>query len=147
MFRASLLGLPFALLIILALPAGSAAQEAEEADPMVLRISFYKCNLSGDNGDAIAAEANEDVEVWKALMSEGRIVDHGYFYHWWADEWNVGIYTIGTTIQGILDAVEEAGDRLEAVRGDAPSAVGTHCPEHKDGFYTMGPSAAMPGGN
>ena len=55
------------------------------------------------------AQIDQDVAVWRDLVSEGRVVNHGYFYHWWADEWNLGIYTIGATLPGILEAVEEAG--------------------------------------
>lgn len=74
------------------------------------------------------------------------LVDHGYFYHWWADEWNVGVYTIAPTIQAILDATATAAERFEERYGDGPTVVEEACPEHKDGFYTLGPSAGMSGG-
>ena len=128
----------------LALPAVAQAQEAE-ADPPVLRLSFFMCDLSGGNGDAI----NEEIEtrqmpIWNALTDEGMITEYGYFFHWWADEWNVGIYTIAPTLQAIIDASDEAGNRLEAQYGEnAPSAMGDACPHHRDGFYTMGPNTSM----
>ncbi len=134
-----------AILSIPALPAGSAAQE-NEPDPPVLRLSFFKCNFTGDAGDRIDAELTErDVPIWKELVSEGKVMDHGYFYHWWADEWNLGVYTIGTTIAGIIEAVSAADERYVARHGEAPTEVARACPEHRDGFYTIGPSAAGPG--
>lgn len=127
-----------------ALPAAAQAQEAE-ADPPVLRLSFFMCDLSGGNGDAI----NEEIEtrqmpIWNALVDEGMVTEYGFFFHWWADEWNVGIYTIAPTLQAIIDASDEAGNRIEAQYGEnAPSAMGTHCPHHRDGFYTLGPNTSM----
>ncbi|HET6361250.1 MAG TPA: hypothetical protein VFH11_04265 [Gemmatimonadota bacterium] len=129
----------------LSLPATIQAQEAEEPDPPVLRLSFFMCDLSGDNGDAINEEIEtRDMPIWNALVDEGMVESHGYFFHWWADEWNLGIYTIAPTIQAIIDANLEAGDRATATYGeDAPSPVADHCPHHRDGFYTMGPSTDM----
>lgn len=127
-----------------ALPAAAQAQEAE-ADPPVLRLSFFMCDLSGGNGDAI----NEEIEtrqmpIWNALVDEGMVTEYGFIFHWWADEWNVGIYTIAPTLQAIIDASDEAGNRIEAQYGEnAPSAMGTHCPHHRDGFYTLGPNTSM----
>jgi hypothetical protein len=133
-----------AALAALAVPASVAAQESEP-DPPVLRLSFFMCDLSGGNEDAI----NEEIEtrqmpIWNALVDEGMVGSYGYFFHWWADEWNVGIYTIAPTIQAIIDASDEAGERLEAQFGEnAPSAMGSACPHHRDGFYTMGPNTDM----
>jgi hypothetical protein len=133
-----------AALAALAIPATALAQEAEP-DPPVLRLSFFMCDISGTNGDAI----NEEIEtrqmpIWNALVDEGMVESYGYFFHWWADEWNVGIYTIAPTIQAIIDASDEAGERLEAQFGEnAPSAMGEFCPHHRDGFYTIGPNTDM----
>lgn len=133
--------LAFVALAALALPGAAVAQE-EEPDPPVLRLSFFMCDLSGGNGDAITEEIEtRQMPIWNALTSEGMVESYGYFFHWWADEWNVGIYTIAPTLQAIIDASDEAGNRLEAQYGeDAPSAIADHCPQHRDGFYTMGPS-------
>ena len=129
----------------LSMPATIQAQEAEEPDPPVLRLSFFMCDLSGGNGDAITEEIEtQDMPIWNALVDEGMVESYGYFFHWWADEWNVGIYTIAPTIQAIIDANVEAGDRATAQYGEnAPSAIAEHCPHHRDGFYTMGPNTNM----
>jgi hypothetical protein len=134
-----------AALATLIIPSAALAQ-AEEPDPPVLRLSFFMCDLGGGNGDAIEEEIEtRQIPVWKALVDEGRIESYGYFFHWWADEWNVGLYTIAPTIQAIIDATEEAGDRLEAQYGEnAPSAFADACPHHRDGFYTLGPSTDEP---
>lgn len=114
--------------------------EAEGEEPIVLRISFFKCNLSGDNGDVIEEEFEaRDVPVWKELVAEGMVQDWGTFFHWWADEWNVGVYTIAGSIQAIVDASDEAGNRIEERFGEAPARIEQACPEHRDGFYTLGP--------
>lgn len=128
-------------LAALVVPSLALAQE-EEPDPPVLRLSFFMCDLSEGKGDAIQEEIEtQDMPIWNALVDEGMVESYGYFFHWWADEWNVGLYTIAPTIQAILDANEEATERLEAKYGEnAPSVMATACPHHRDGFYTMGPS-------
>jgi len=140
-FQATLLAL--AAVGLLAAPMAALAQE-EEADPPVLRLSFFMCDFRGDNGEAVEEELTTRViPVWNALVDEGRVEQYGYFYHWWADEWNVGIYTLAESIQAIIDAEEEAGNRLEAQYGDGPSPFFEACPHHRDGFYTMGPNTGM----
>lgn len=139
--QAALLAL--AAVTALALPLTAVAQE-EEPDPPVLRLSFFMCNLGDGNGDAIDEELTTRViPIWNALVDEGKVQQYGYFYHWWADEWNVGIYTLAESIQAIIDAEEEAGNRLEAQYGDAPTTFGRACPHHRDGFYIMGPNTEM----
>jgi hypothetical protein len=137
--------LVLAALAVLIVPSAALAQE-EEPDPPVLRLSFFMCDLSGEKGDAIEEEIEtQDMPIWNALVDEGMVESYGYFFHWWADEWNVGLYTIAPTIQAILDASEEAGNRLEAQYGEnAPSAMAEACPHHRDGFYTMGPTTDEP---
>lgn len=131
----------FAAGMLIVAPDVVLAQEAEEEAPLVLRISFFKCNLSGDTGDAIEEEfETRDVPVWKELVAEGMVQDWGTFFHWWADEWNVGVYTIAGSIQAIVDASDEAGNRIEERFGEAPARFDEACPEHRDGFYTLGPS-------
>lgn len=127
------------------MPAIASAQDAQEEEPLVVRLSFFQCELGGGNGDRIDEELETRViPVWEALVDEGRgIQDYGYIYHWWADEWNVGIYTIAESIQAVLDAEEEAESRLEEQYGDAPTAFEQACPHHRDGFYTMGPGVGM----
>jgi hypothetical protein len=136
--------LALAFLSALALPHSALAQD-EEPDPPVLRLSFFMCDLSGGNGDAITEEIEtRQMPIWNALVDEGMVTEYGFFFHWWADEWNVGIYTIAPTLQAIIDASDEAGNRLEAQYGeDAPDPMGEACPHHRDGFYTLGPSTAM----
>ena len=125
----------------LALPAAAQAQEAE-VDPPVLRLSFFMCDLTGNKGDTLEEEIEtRNIPIWNALVDEGMVESFGYIFHWWADEWNVGIYTIAPTIQAILDASDEAGERMEAQYGDnATPVMDAECPHHRDGFYTMGPS-------
>lgn len=144
MSRLSVAVLALVALTAIAVPGTALSQEAEEAPP-VLRLSFFMCDFSGGNGDAIDQEIETQVmPVWNALVDEGKVESYGYMYHWWADEWNLGIYTIAPSIQAIIDAEEEAGERIEAQVGEGTeSAIGSHCPHHRDGFYTMGPSTEM----
>ena len=144
MSRISVAVLALVALAAVAVPGTALSQEAEQ-EPPVLRLSFFMCDFSGGNADAIDEEIESQVmPVWNALVDEGKVESYGYVYHWWADEWNLGIYTIAPSIQAIIDAEEEAGERIEAQVGEGTeSAIGSACPHHRDGFYTMGPSTEM----
>lgn len=135
-----------AILVAIGAPGVAQAQEEEEA-PTIVRLSFFMCDFTGDAGEQIQDELeNRVIPVWREIVGEGTgIQDYGYIFHWWADEWNVGIYTIADSIQAVIDAEQEADRRLEERYGDGPSAFGEACPHHRDGFYTMGPSVGMGG--
>ncbi len=125
-------------------PGSVRAQAEQEEEPPVVRISFFKCDLGGGAGEAIEEQfESRDIPVWNELVAEGMVQEWGTFFHSWADEWNVGIYTIAESIQAIVDASDEAGNRLEERFGDAPTAMEEACPHHRDGFYTAGPSTGM----
>ena len=133
------------LVAALTIPQVALAQQTEQdEDPPVVRLSFFMCDLGGGNGDRIQEELeSRDIPSWEALVQEGKVQDYGYLYHWWADEWNIVIYTIGPSIQAIVDAAQEAQERAEAQYGDAPTAFGEACPHHRDGLYTLGPHTGM----
>ena len=129
-------------LAALALPGAVFAQQPaeQEEEPTVLRVSYFMCDLGGGAGEAIGEEfETRDAPVWKELVAEGRVQSWGTFFHWWADEWNVGIYTIAESIQAIVDASDEADNRLEQRFGEESTRFEQACPYHRDGFYTMGP--------
>ncbi len=63
----------------------------------------------------------------------------GTFIHAWADEWNLGIYTVAPSIQAVLDFNEEAASRYEERHPEAEDIFGPACPTHRDNFYVMGP--------
>ncbi|CAN5251283.1 MAG: hypothetical protein H0W36_01950 [Gemmatimonadetes bacterium] len=136
----------FALVTLaaLAFPAITVAQEEEEDSPPVLRLSFFMCDFGDGAGDRIEEELEtRDIPVWNAVAEEGKVQTHGYFFHWWADEWNLGVYTIGESVQAIIDANTEVSDRLEEQYGEEPTEVARACPHHRDGFYTLGPNTDM----
>ncbi|MGH7572835.1 MAG: hypothetical protein ACREMK_13480, partial [Gemmatimonadota bacterium] len=113
-----------AALVAVGLPGNARAQEEQEEQPPVLRVSFFMCDLGGGAGEAIEEEfETRDIPVWKELVAEGMVEDWGTFFHWWADEWNVGVFTIAESIQAIVDASDEAGNRLEERFGDAPTRL------------------------
>lgn len=128
-----------ALFAVLAIPTTAAAQD-EEDQPPALRLSFYMCDFN-QLDEAMQEVETQVIPVWNELIAEGMVQNYGYFVHSWAGEYNVGIYTIGESIASIIEAVEESGRRLQERYGDGPSKFGQACPHHRDGFYTMGPSA------
>jgi len=127
------------LLAVFVVPRGLAAQESET--PPTLRLSFFMCDFNKLDEAMQEVEA-QVIPVWKELVKEGMVMNHGFFVHSWASEWNVGLYTIASSVDAVIKASEEAGRRIEAKYGDAPSVFGQACPHHRDGFYVMGPSAA-----
>lgn len=138
-----------AALLAVSVTSTAWAQEAEEDEQQpVLRLSWFQCDFRDGAGDAIEEEAETQViPVWESIIADDMgIMNYGYIYHWWADEWNLGIWTIGESVADIIAAEGVADDRLEEQYGDGPSAFGKACGGgHRDGFYFMGPSTANDG--
>jgi hypothetical protein len=138
--------LPLILILVAAIaaPPTLVAQEGEDA-PSMLRLSFFMCNTT--RLDEALQEAEEKViPVWEELVAEGMVDNYGYIVHRWADEWNVGIYTIAESVDAVIKASEEAARRIEQRYGDSADAFGQACPHHRDGFYAFGPSTGGNGG-
>ncbi len=133
-------GLPLVLVALAAIaaPTSLVAQEEEDESPDMLRLSFYMCNTNRID-DAMEEVESQDIPVWNELVAEGMVESYGYFVHRWADEWNVGIYTVAESIDAVIKASTEAGRRIEEKYGDGPNVFGEACPHHRDGFYQFGP--------
>lgn len=128
------------LFLAFALPGAVAAQEAEP--PPTLRLSFYHCNLA-EMGPAFEQMETMEIPIWDELVGEGMVESYGHFVHAWASEWNVGIYTVAESIEAVLAATEEFGNRMEERHPDAEYGLNQMCPSHRDGFYTFGPRTGM----
>lgn len=124
------------LLVTLAVPAGLTAQDDEA--PPTLRLSFYKCDLG--QLEATMEQINGvEIPIWEELVEEGMVDSYGHFFHAWADEYNVGIYTVAENIEAVLAATVEFGNRMQERHPDADAGLNQVCPSHRDGFYVMGP--------
>jgi hypothetical protein len=95
---------------------------------------------SNQLGDVLEEVESQNIPVWDELVDEGMVQSFGYFVHSWASEWNLGVYTLAESIDAVIKASEEAGQRLDERYGDAQSVMSEACPHHRDGFYDMGPS-------
>lgn len=128
---------------LFALPVLALAQE-EEADEgnggEVLVISQYKCAYDKlDDVDELWNSRN--LPVLQELKDEGMISGAGIYYHWWADEWNMGMWTAAEDIPAFMAAWAEAGRRLnERYPDDDTPGMLQLCPEHRDAFYQTGSS-------
>jgi len=129
------LGLVLALAI--ALPGALAAQDAEA--PPTLRLSFYQCNIN-EIGPTMEQIESIEVPIWNELVAEGMVISYGTFVHAWADEWNVGIYTVAASPEAIISATAAFGEAMQERHPDADAGLNQVCPAHRDGFYTIGPS-------
>jgi hypothetical protein len=115
-----------------------AVAQDDDEDPPTLRISMFQCHW--DQVGAIIEELEtRTVPIWDELVDEGMVVSAGTFIHDWADEWNVGIYTVASSIQAVLDFNDEVGRRYDERYPDAEDVFGSACPKHRDNFYGMGP--------
>jgi hypothetical protein len=128
------------LVAALALPGAVAAQDGDA--PPMLRLSFYQCDLSELEPVGEQMETME-IPIWDEMVDEGMVESYGHFIHAWASEWNVGIYTVAESIEAILAATEEFGNRMEERHPDADNGLNQACPSHRDGFYFLGPRTGM----
>jgi hypothetical protein len=128
--------------VAIALPSALAAQDDEA--PPTLRLSFYQCDLN-EIGPTMEQIESIEVPIWNELVAEGMVMSYGTFVHAWADEWNVGIYTVAESPEAIISATAAFGEAMQERHPDADAGLNQVCPAHRDGFYTLGPSTGDDG--
>jgi hypothetical protein len=126
------------LLIVFGLPGSVAAQDEDGEVPPTLRLSFYHCDMN-ELGPAIEQMETMEIPIWDELVDEGMVESYGHYFHAWASEWNVGIYTVAESIEAVLAATVEFGNRMQERHPDAANGLNQLCPAHRDGFYVFGP--------
>lgn len=132
--------LGLSLTAILAVPAPTPAQEAEQEGPETLVVSQWKCDYQ--HLDKLQAEVDSlFLPIWQDLVDEGQLVNVGAFYHQWGDAWNYNVYYVAEDKAAFFDAWEQFAQRAEeAMPEDEDPAVFKYCSEHKDNIYQLGPS-------
>ncbi len=137
--------LPLILCVLLAFMAPAAVQAQEEEDegpPPTMVMSQFQCDWN--RIDDVLAELQLQVPIWEHMAQEGMLGSAGSFTHFWADEWNVTLYTIGESMEAVVAANEEADRRFSEQHPDA-NAFAEACPTHRDNFYQFGPVASSEG--
>jgi hypothetical protein len=122
--------------------AAQAQEEADEGPAPTMVMSQFQCDWSRMSD--VTAELELQVPIWEAMVAEGMIGSAGSFFHFWADEWNVTLYTIGESMEAVVAANEEANSRFAEAHPDA-NAFDEACPTHRDAFYQFGPVASNEG--
>lgn len=128
------------LLIAFGVPGAVAAQDGET--PPTLRLSFYHCDMNA-LGPVVEQMEMMEIPIWDELVDEGMVESYGHYFHAWASEWNVGIYTVAESIEAVLAATVEFGNRMQERHPDADNGLNQTCPAHRDGFYVFGPRTGM----
>ena len=134
--------IPAALAMLLIATVPLAAQDDDDDGPAgVLSISSYVCPQSAIGDIAEDYDANTR-PIEDELVTEGRLMSAGLFFHAWADEYNVNYYRIAEDIPTLLAAIAEVGQRFQAQNPDQADGPGpfAQCSQHKDNIYFMGPS-------
>jgi hypothetical protein len=99
-----------------------------------MAVSSWKCT---DVGAVADAWDEHTLPRAQAVVDAGLWSDAGVFYHAWAGEWNVNYYYMGEDIPAILEGWQAF---IDSMGDDAPD-ITDYCSEHKDGFYSFGPTA------
>lgn len=127
------------LAAILALPAPTLAQEAEEG-PQTLVVSQWKCD-SQHIGEIMAGADSVALPVWEEVVDEGLLESVGTFTHEWGDSWNVNIYYVAADKEAFFDAYDEINERIsERAPEDEEGPLAKYCTEHRDNIYRLGPN-------
>lgn len=131
--------LGLSLIVILAAPAPTFAQEAEEG-PETLVISQWKCDYQ--HMEEIRAEVDSvALPIWQDMVDQGHLDNVGTFYHEWGDSWNVNVYYVAEDKAAFFDAFEMIVERYEEATPEGEDgAIAKYCTEHKDNIYQTGQS-------
>lgn len=125
-------------------PIASTEDVSDTGNPTLV-ISMYQCDWDRV-GDVFDQYAEFQLPVQEALIAEGQLRGAGSFAHAWADEWNVGFYSVAEDIPTFIGAWNETNERVgQAVEaaGSPENVIADACPVHKDAMYTLGPRTGM----
>ena len=130
-----------AMLLLVSVPLAAQGDDDDDGPSGVLSISSYVCPQSaiGDIADNYDANTRP---IEDQLVTEGKLMSAGLFFHAWADEYNVNYYRVAEDIPTLLAAIAEVGQRVAAQSPDLADGPGpfAQCSAHKDNIYFMGPS-------
>jgi len=111
--------------------------DTTEGPGPAMAISSWKCTNVGAVAEAWDSYTRAKAQ---AVVDAGQWNDAGVFYHAWAGEWNVNYYYQGDDIPSILEGWQSF---ISSMDDDGPD-ITEWCSEHRDGFYSFGPTASTP---
>jgi hypothetical protein len=117
-------------------PNTTGAEGQQEGPEMA--ISSWKCT---DVGAVYNGWMDYSLARAQAVVDSGQWNEAGVFFHTWGSEWNVNFYYMGDDIASIIAGWEAF---IGSFDEDAPN-ITDYCSEHKDGFYSFGPTAKPEG--
>ncbi len=111
------------------------AQEEEEDGPIAYSYATYSyCKLSGqDRADEIVKET--EAAVYNELGEEGVISNWGWLSHHTGGRWRRVLFYTDDTVDGLLDAQEEMGERFDAL--DSEDDRSDICYAHDDYIWAV----------
>ena len=109
--------------------------DEDNGDGNAIAMSYFQCNYR-DLG-TLASQQRENLSVYQEMVDEGLLRFRASLTHSWADEWNFIVVTAADDIPLLLDGLNEADERINALQQDEDNAAGPYalCSAHKDNIY------------
>ncbi len=135
-----------AAILASAISVACMAQEDEEEQdgPIAFTYATYSyCKLSTQT-DADERLKNVQAPIYDELVEEGVINSWGWLAHHTGGRWRRVFYFQHETLDGVLDALDTIGDRMDALPEDEDAGENP-CQAHDDYIWTVEAASQEPG--
>jgi hypothetical protein len=137
----------FLLQSCLLLSVAGTARAADEAMESYVYGTYFNCDVTRqDRADEIFKTLFQP--VLDAAVADGTISSYSYYAHNTGGKWRRGIFTVGSSVQAVIDAEGTIFDKAEAKNKKMDVEFGSICATHEDYIWhsEMGNVAsAVPG--
>jgi len=124
------------ILVSLAAVGSVALAQEEEAAKNFTYATYFYCDVNGqDRVDEIVKTVN--APVYDQLVKDGVITAWGWLAHHTGGKWRRIQYYQAPSVNGLLDAQEEMGKRLDGVNDAADNEFGKICNSHQDYIWEV----------
>jgi hypothetical protein len=102
--------------------------------------TYFKCN-SADLGLADEIAKYVYAPVYDAAVEAGDLTAWGWIAHHTGGEWRRGLYYVAPSMNGLLDASDSIGEKLDESNPGAGRVFAEACPSHEDYIWNSIPGS------
>mgnify|MGYP000720855998 CR=1 FL=1 len=116
--------------VSLLLPFAASAEE-KKATEMYSYATYFQCDVAQEQAvdDLVKSKY---AAVYDAAVKDGTIAGWGWLAHHTGGKWRRILYHSAPSVQGLFDAQDTMGKKLDAALGKAPDAIANGCKTHDD---------------
>jgi hypothetical protein len=112
-------------------PVGLSAAEPESMPETYIYATYFYCNTAmEDKADELVMK--NLAPVYDAAVEDGTINAWGWMSHHVGGQWRRILYRTGNTVEGLMNAQDVIGKRMDDAMGGADDGFDQYCSSHDD---------------